>query len=107
MPHKADRRQAQLRLDRRVLPPAFTIASPRSGEGEAMAKAGGRVGVPTRKRLESRHNTNRTSRKLPSRRAGLIPRAQAALNQPRLVNGATRRAEGPKKSGDLGCPEQR
>jgi hypothetical protein len=36
-----DSEQAQLRLDRRVLPPVFTTASPRSGEGEAMAKAGG------------------------------------------------------------------
>jgi hypothetical protein len=41
----SDREQAQLRLDRRVLPPAFTIASPSSGEGEAMVKAGGISGV--------------------------------------------------------------
>ena len=32
---------AQLRLDKRVPPPTFTIASPGSSEGEAMAKAGG------------------------------------------------------------------
>ena len=38
-------RRAQLRLDRRVPPPTFTIASPRSGEGDAMAKAGGEAGV--------------------------------------------------------------
>ena len=36
-------RGAQLRLDRRVLPPTFTIASPGTGEGEAMAKAGGKA----------------------------------------------------------------
>jgi hypothetical protein len=35
------RKGAQLRLDKRVPPPTFTIASPRQGEGEAMAKAGG------------------------------------------------------------------
>ena len=34
---------AQLRLDRRVLPPTFTIVSPRSVEGEAMVKAGGKA----------------------------------------------------------------
>ena len=45
IPQMSDREQAQLRLDRRVLPPTFTIASPRSGEGEAMAKAGGNGGV--------------------------------------------------------------
>ena len=33
---------AQLRLDKRVAPPTFAIASPGSSEGEAMAKAGGR-----------------------------------------------------------------
>ena len=33
---------AQLRLDKRDSPPTFTIASPRSSEGEAMAKAGGK-----------------------------------------------------------------
>jgi hypothetical protein len=41
----SDREQAQLRLDRMVLPPVFTIASPSSREGEAMAKAGGIAGV--------------------------------------------------------------
>jgi hypothetical protein len=35
------RNGAQLRLDKRVPPPAFAIASPGPGEGEAMAKAGG------------------------------------------------------------------
>ena len=35
---------AQLRLDKRVPPPTFTIASPGPGEGEAMAKAGGGKG---------------------------------------------------------------
>jgi len=36
---------ARLRLDRRVPPPTFAIASPGPGEGEAMAKAGGEQGV--------------------------------------------------------------
>ena len=33
--------QAQLRLGRRVPPPTITVASPRSGEGEATVMAGG------------------------------------------------------------------
>jgi hypothetical protein len=37
--------RARLRFDRRVLPPAFTITSPRSGEGEVMVKAGGKARV--------------------------------------------------------------
>jgi hypothetical protein len=41
----SDREQVQLRLDRRVLPPTFAIASPSLGDGEAMAKAGGIIGV--------------------------------------------------------------
>jgi transposase len=42
---KSGNDRAQLRLDRRVLPPTFTIASPRPNEGEAMAKAGGKARV--------------------------------------------------------------
>jgi hypothetical protein len=38
------RNRGQLRLDKRVPPPTFTIASPGSGEGEAMVKAGGGEG---------------------------------------------------------------
>ncbi len=38
---QTQRSRAQLRLDRRDCPPTFTIASPSSGEGEAMVKAGG------------------------------------------------------------------
>jgi hypothetical protein len=37
-----NKRGARLRLDKRDVPPTFTIASPTSGEGEAMAKAGGK-----------------------------------------------------------------
>jgi hypothetical protein len=36
---------ARLRLDRRFLPPTFTITSPRYIEGEVMVKAGGKVTV--------------------------------------------------------------
>jgi hypothetical protein len=36
------RNGALLRLDKRDSPPTFTIVSPRSGEGEAMVKAGGK-----------------------------------------------------------------
>ena len=53
IPTKADRKHAQLQLDRRILPPAFTIASPRSVEGEAMVKAGG-IGGVLAKQLERR-----------------------------------------------------
>src|SRR5512144_543285 len=43
------REQARLWLDRRASPPAFTIASPREIEGEAMVKAGGEARVPTQR----------------------------------------------------------
>jgi hypothetical protein len=35
--------RAQLRLDRRVHPPTFTITLPRQVEGEVMVKAGGKA----------------------------------------------------------------
>jgi hypothetical protein len=100
--HKADRTQAQLRLDRRVLPPVFTIASPRSGEGEAMAKAGGSGGV-----LAEKPERNQGAARVaisPRCRPDVSPRAQAALGKRDPADRATPIA---KKIRDWGCPEQR
>src|SRR6516165_6908978 len=40
--------RAQLGLDRRVFPPTFALAPPRKIEGEARAKAGGKVEAHTK-----------------------------------------------------------
>ena len=68
-----DRKQAQLRLDRRVPPPAFTIASPRSGEGDAMVKAGGNRGV---------HGKQIESERAPLKRRLARAGAESALKPP-------------------------
>jgi hypothetical protein len=51
--------RARLRLDRRALPPAFTIASPQYNEGEAMVKAGGTARVHSGNGMVSRRQTQR------------------------------------------------